>query len=162
MKKLYFKEEFFKITDNYPIMNEEGQDEYFLHQNFTLLGYKAHVDDTDDNLLMTIERKVFNLFPSYYVNFADNKKMLIKAKLSLLNRKVTINYNGEILILRGNFFDYDFSVYKGSNKIAYIDKKIFSFTDHYELTILNKNYTLALVAICICLNDMKDIDEESS
>ncbi|MDY6065207.1 MAG: LURP-one-related family protein [Finegoldia sp.] len=162
MKKLYFKEEFFKLTDNYPIMDEDGQDEFFLHQNFTLMGYRANVNDKDDNLAFTIERKVFNLFPTYRVNFTDGKKMIIKAKLSLINRKVMINYNGDILKLKGNILDHEFGVYNSSGKIAEIDKKLFSFTDHYELTIFDENYTQALIAICICLNNMKDIEDSNS
>lgn len=45
MKKLYFKEKFFKITDHYPILDEDGREAYYLDQDFTFIGYKSSVSD---------------------------------------------------------------------------------------------------------------------
>lgn len=35
MKKYIFKEKFFKITDNYWIKDERGEDAFYLDQDFT-------------------------------------------------------------------------------------------------------------------------------
>ena len=43
MRKLYFKEKFFKITDNYPILDEDGRKAYYLDQDFTFIGYNSIV-----------------------------------------------------------------------------------------------------------------------
>ena len=41
MKKYYFKEKFFKLTDKYPILDENGNEVYFFDQDFKFVGYKA-------------------------------------------------------------------------------------------------------------------------
>lgn len=40
MKKYYFKEKFFKLTDKYPILDENGNEVYFLTKILNLLAIR--------------------------------------------------------------------------------------------------------------------------
>ena len=62
MKKYYFKEKFFKITDKYPILDENGKEVFFFDQDFKFVGYEAKLKDMDGNILFNISKKKFFLF----------------------------------------------------------------------------------------------------
>lgn len=162
MKKYYFKEKFFKLTDKYPILDENGNEVYFFDQDFKFVGYKAKLKDMDGNTLFDISKKVFSFLQTYYVDFYDGSHMEINQKLSFLKRKVNAFYEGKELNLKGNYLDHDFEVYFKNNLIAEMNKKFFAFTDQYELTVYDENFTLLLIALCLCINEMKNRDDAAA
>jgi hypothetical protein len=66
MKKLYFKEKFFKITDHYPILDEDGREAYYLDQDFTFIGYKSSVSDPNGKKIINISRELIAFFPKVH------------------------------------------------------------------------------------------------
>lgn len=102
--------------------------------------------------------------PTYKVDFADKNKasIKIKANLSIFRKSIDVIMDNDRINLSGNFFDYEFKIrYKGET-IGEVTKKILSITDQYELTVYDENYTLELISLCICLNNIKDMELESS
>ena len=162
MKKYYFKEKFFKLTDKYPILDENGNEAYFFDQDFKFVGYKAKLKDMDGNILFDISKKILSFLQTYYVDFYDGSHMEINQKLSFLKRKVSAFYQGKELNLKGNYLDHDFEVYFKNDLIAEMNKKFFAFTDQYELTVYDENFTLLLIALCLCINEMKDRDDAAA
>lgn len=162
MKKFYFKEKIFKITDHYAIKDEKGQEIYFLDQDLKLIGYKANIKNLITSQSFQIERRILNLFPTYEVLFEDGSKLEVKMQFSILKRKVNVYYKNEEIKLEGKIFDFNFDIYTSNNLIASIDKKIISLSDQYELTVIDEKYSDVLVALTICLNDMKDISARNS
>ena len=162
MKKYYFKEKFFKLTDKYPILDENGNEVYFFDQDFKFVGYKAKLKDMDGNILFDISKKVLSFLQTYYVDFYDGSHMEINQKLSFLKRKVNAFYEGKELNLKGNYLDHDFEVYFKNNLIAEMNKKFFAFTDQYELTVYDEDFTLLLIALCLCINEMKNRDDAAA
>ena len=162
MKKYYFKEKFFKLTDKYPILDENGNEVYFFDQDFKFVGYKAKLKDMEGNVLFDISKKVLSFLQTYYVDFYDGSHMEINQKLSFLKRKVNAFYEGKELNLKGNYLDHDFEVYFKNNLIAEMNKKFFAFTDQYELTVYDEDFTLLLIALCLCINEMKNRDDAAA
>lgn len=162
MKKYYFKEKFFKITDKYPILDENGDEAYYFDQDFKFVGYKAKLKDMDGNILFDISKKVLSFLQTYYVDFYDGSHMEINQKLSFLKRKVSAFYQGKELNLKGNYLDHDFEVYFKNDLIAEMNKKFFAFTDQYELTVYDEDFTLLLIALCLCINEMKNRDDAAA
>lgn len=156
MKKYYFKEKFFKITDHYPVLDENKNEVYFIDQDFTFFGYKSTVSDKDGKALFNIDKKIFSLFQTFYIDFANGDNMEVKSKLSFLSRKIDIDYNGEELKLSGNLFDLGFEIRKENEVIGRITKTFFALTDTYELEVIDEKYELPLIALTISLNNMKD------
>ncbi|WP_040398859.1 LURP-one-related/scramblase family protein [Anaerococcus senegalensis] len=162
MKKYYFKEKFFKLTDKYPILDENGNEAYYFDQDFKFVGYKAKLKDMDGNILFDISKKVFSFLQTYYVDFYDESHMEINQKLSFLKRKVSAFYQGKELTLKGNYLDHDFEVYFKNNLIAEMNNKFFTFTDQYELTVYDESLSLVLIALCLCINEMKNRDDAAA
>lgn len=156
MKNYYFKEKFFKITDHYAILDEDGNDAYFVDQDFKLIGYSSTISDSNRNPILEIDKEIFSLFQKFNVNFTDGRYMRVESKLSFLTRKVDVDYEGETFNLNGNFIDLNFDIYRGSDLIGEIEKTFFAMTDTYRLTVHDENYTEVLLALTLCLNNIKD------
>ena len=157
MKKLYFKEKFFKITDHYPILDENGREAYYLDQDFTFIGYRSKVTDKDGRQIFKIDRELIAFFPRYNVSFEDANSMVVQQKFEFFRHKVHVYMNDETLELKGDVFHYDFDIKNGEGKnIGTVNRKILTLTDTYELVIFDEKYTEALMALVICLNNMID------
>ena len=164
MKKYYFKEKFFKITDHYPILDENGKKAFYVDQKLKLIGYKVRVSDENRKEIFSIDREFKPFLPTYKVDFTDKNKasMKIKANLSIFRKSIDVIMDNDRINLSGNFFDYEFKIrYKGET-IGEVTKKILSITDQYELTVYDENYSQELISLCLCLNNIKDMELESS
>ena len=87
--------------------------------------------------------------------------MRVESKISFLVRRIEIDYNGESLSLEGQFPDLNFEIYRGKDLIGEIEKTFFTLTDTYKLTVHYESYTSALIALTLCLNNMKDADRNN-
>ncbi|MBS6535048.1 LURP-one-related/scramblase family protein [Peptoniphilus harei] len=156
MKNYYFKENLFKITDHYPILDDDRREVYYVDQDFTFIGYDVKISDINGNEILKIEKEVFSLLQKFNVNFSDGKFMRVESKISFLVRRIGIDYNGESLRLEGQFPDLNFEIYKGDKVIGEIEKTFFALADTYRLTVYDEKYTEALLALTLCVNNIKD------
>ena len=156
MKNYYFKEKFFKITDHYPILDDDGNAAYYVNQDFTFIGYDVKVSDMKGREILKIEKELFSFLQKFNVNFSDGKFMRVESKISFLVRRIGIDYDGESLSLEGQFPDLNFEIYKGEKVIGEIEKTFFSLADSYRLTVYDEEYTEALLALTLCVNNIKD------
>lgn len=163
MKKYYFKEKFFKITDHYPILDDNGKKAFFVNQKFKFLGYEATVSDANDAEIFTINRKLISFLPVYEINFKDSKKkMTIKSNISVFRKSIDIISEEGKINVKGNFWDYEFKAYFKGDLIGEVSKKLLSFTDQYQLKVYEEDFTEELIALCLSLNNIKDTEEEST
>lgn len=156
MKKLYFKEKLVKITDHYPVIDEDGKEAYYVDQDLKLVGYRVKIKNLATGEIILVERKILNLLPTYLVSFEDGTQMKVDSKLSLLKRKVDATYEGQVIKLRGEVFDFHFDIYLKNKLIGSLDKKVISLADHFRLKVVDEDYADLLVALSLCINNMKD------
>lgn len=161
MKKYIFKEKFFKITDKYWIKDEEGKNSFFLDQDFTFMGYRARVYGENKENLFSIEKKIISLLPKFYVDFEDGSKMTVSKRFTLLRKSIDVDTDFGTINLKGSVWDYNFVISLDGKKIGEVNRKFISLTDHYVLTVFDEDYTLAMVALVICLNKIHD-DEDAA
>lgn len=162
MRKLFFKEKLFKITDHYPILDEGGREEYYVDQDFTFIGYKSKVSDKSGREIFNINRKIISFLPHYYINFADGNEMTIKKNLSFFKKSIDVQSENEILRLNGDVFSYNFEITNGAGKpIGGVQRTIFALTDTYQLDIYDLDYEYQLIALVICLNNILDLEQAS-
>ncbi|MBP2015307.1 LURP-one-related/scramblase family protein [Anaerococcus degeneri] len=161
MKRYIFKEKFFKITDKYWIKDEDGNDSFYLDQDFTFMGYKAAVYGPDRQRLFRIEKKILSLLPKFFVNFEDGSEMLVNKRFTLLRKSIDVDTDFGTINLKGSVWDYNFIISLDGQKIGEVSRKFISLTDQYALTVYDEDYTLAMIALVICLNKIHD-DEKSA
>ena len=90
MKKYIFKEKFFKITDKYWITDENGNNAFFLDQDFTFLGYRAAVYGANRDMLFSIEKKIISLLAKFFVDFEDGSKMTVNKRFTILRKSIDV------------------------------------------------------------------------
>ncbi len=156
MKQYYFKEKLFKFTDQYWIIDENGEKCFYLDQDLKLIGYSATVFNTKQVELFTISRQVISLLPRYFVNFSDGTSIEINARFSFFRKVIDVATNFGDIVLKGDVWDFNFAIYIDDELIGEIVKKPLTLTDTYELTVYAEKYTLASLALVICLNNIKD------
>lgn len=156
MKNYYFKENLFKITDHYPILDDDGREVYYVDQDFTFFGYDVKISDKNENPILKIEKEVFSLLQKFNVTFYDNRFMRVESRISFLVRTIDIDYEGERLRLEGAFPDLNFNIFKEDELIGEIEKTFFALADTYKLTVHNEKYTEVLLALTLCVNNIKD------
>lgn len=162
MKNYYFKENLFKITDHYPILDDDEREVYYVDQDFTFIGYDVKISDMKGREILKIEKEVFSFLQKFNVNFSDGKFMRVESKISFLVRRIGIDYDGESLSLEGQFPDLNFEIYKGEKVIGEIEKTFFSLADSYKLSVYDEKYTEALLALTLCVNNIKDTAERNN
>ena len=163
MRKLYFKEKFFKITDHYPIIDEDGRDAYYLDQDFTFIGYRSRVSNRSGEIIMNINRQLISFLPRYNVSFSDGGSMVVQKKFEFFKHRVSVFLEGESLDLIGDIWHLNFQIKNGNGKlIGAVNKKFFALTDNYELSIYDEKYTEELIGLVICLNNMVDLEQAAA
>ena len=163
MKKLYFKEKFFKITDHYPILDENGRESYYIDQDFTFLGYRSRVTDKDGREILSIDRQLFHLLPRYDISLGDGSRMVVQKRLAFFRQKVDVSLKDDTLSLKGDIFSLNFDIINEQGKpVGSVNRKFFALTDTYELTIYDQSYTEELIGLVLCLNNMVDLDQARS
>lgn len=162
MKNYYFKENLFKITDHYPILDDDEREVYYVDQDFTFIGYDVKISDMKGREILKIEKELFSFLQKFNVNFSDGKFMRVESKISFLVRRIGIDYDGESLSLEGQFPDLNFEIYKGEKVIGEIEKTFFSLADSYKLSVYDEKYTEALLALTLCVNNIKDTAERNN
>lgn len=159
MRTLFIKQKVFKLTDHYPIVDEEGKPYYYVDQ---IIGFPTStyiISDSYKNELFVITPKVLSFFPSCDVEFYNGELIQICTRPSLFRRKIEIiaeNYN---LSLVGSFGDYNFDIHNDNDTIATIDRK-FSFSDQYAINIFNEQYQDIIIALAIALDRFLDGDRK--
>lgn len=161
MKRYIFKEKFFKITDKYWIKDEDGNDSFYLDQDFTFMGYRAAVYGPDRKRLFKIEKKILSLLPKFFVDFEDGSEMVVNKRFTLLRKSIDVDTDFGTINLKGSIWDYNFVISLDGQKIGEVSRKFISLTDQYALTVYDEDYTLAMIALVICLNKIHD-DEEGA
>lgn len=163
MKKLYFKEKFFKITDHYPILDENGREAYYLDQDFTFLGYESKVSDLNGKTILQISRQLLTFLPRYTVSMHDGRSMIVQKRFEFFKHRVDVSLDDDALYLEGDIFHLNFTVTNQNGQtIGAVNKKFFALTDNYELIVYDEAYIEELIGLVICLNNMIDLEEAAN
>lgn len=158
MRKLYIRQKVFKITDHYPVLDENGEALYQVDQDFTFIGMRIHVTRHGGTPVFTIERKLLTFLPQFVITYADGKEVLLKSRLSLLRKVIDIFPEELNLSIRGSYMDHDFSILRRGEVIAEIHKKWLTWGDCFEITIHDEALQDLSIGVMIALDAMLDAE----
>ncbi len=156
MLRLFIKQKMFKILDHYPIYDEFDKIHYNVDQKFSLIKIVFNISDPFEQELFTIENKLFNFIPTFFINYSNGETITVKKRITFFKTVINVISNRYNITLKGDFFNHNFTIYENDEEIAYINKKI-SFKDSYCIDIYNEKYQDILVALVIivdCIMDM--------
>ena len=156
MKKLYLTQKVFKITDHYPIFNEQQETVYQVDQDFKLFGNTVRVQNASGEELFVVDKEVLTFLPRFAVRFADGRVIYLKSRFTFFHKEIDVDPDGLGLFLQGDFFDFNFELLQNDTVLGTIRKEFLAWGDTYELTIHDESQQDLIVAMMIAVDCIKD------
>lgn len=134
--KLLIKQRVFSWSDTYDVYDEYGNTKYFVKGEVFSLGHKIHVYDArTEQEIGVIRQKLLAFMPRFEVEINGRIIGEIQKKFSILRPRYEIDYNG--WNVDGDFFGWDYQVFKNGHLIMQIGKELFNWGDTYSLDFSN-------------------------
>lgn len=156
---LYMKQKVLSFKDRFYVKDGDGNDVYYIEEEFFSLGKKLHIYDTSDNELAVVQQKLLALLPKYIVTVDGEEIAEIVKEFTFF--KPSYKVKGPNWSVDGDIWDYDYKIRRGFNAIAEINKAFFSFGDSYKIKIedgINPVMVLAVVLAIDCVLDAEGED----
>lgn len=159
MKNLYIKQQVFSIGEKFTVTDENQNPRYYVEGSFFQIPKTFLITDEQGREVSTITKKVFSWLPKFFVEMDGKEMVEITKELTFFKAKYHISADG--LSVDGDWWDMDFVVNRGSETLAEIHKKWFTWGDTYELKIYDDAYEAMILSIVIAIDRVK-ADEEAS
>lgn len=144
--KLLFKQKFFSWFDSYNIFDESGNTVYTVKGQLAW-GHCFKIYDKNHKEVGMIKERIITLLPKFEIYMNGNYVGSICKKLSLFIPRYEIDFMG--WNVSGGILEWNYSIYnRDGGTVADISKKLFNFTDTYEIDVKdNKNALSALMFV---------------
>lgn len=161
MRELYIQQKVFKITDHYPIVDSEGRICYQVDEDFRFFGHTVHVTRPDGSHLFTVDKEIITWLPRFKVHFSDGRELSLRSRFAFFRKQIDIDPDRLGLRLEGNFWDRDFTVFRGNQILGSIHKGWFTWGDYYELKVIDERYEELFIAVVIAVDCIIDNEKDN-
>lgn len=156
------KQKLVSVGDDFKILNENGQDAFFVDGYGFSFGNKLSFQSMAKQELLMIRQSLFTFLPCY--KFSANKKVIATVKKQLIAFRPTFILNilsahRQIKIV-GKLMENEYLFLDGSQTIATVSKKWFRAADTYAVDIKTAGMDEILLAAAIVV-DLICHDKES-
>ncbi len=148
------RQKVFSFRDSFIIKNEFEEECFKVHGKILSFGNKLHLTDMQDKELFYIEQRLFKFLPEYTIYQNGTSIARVKKNLTLFRPSFNINSTYGDFNIDGNFYAYDFTIFKNGSPAAIISKKWFSFSDTYGVDISDNENTAFMLSLVIVLDQI--------
>lgn len=118
--KYYMKQKVFSFKDRFYIMDEEGNQKFYVEGEFPALTKKLHVYDFSGNEVAFIRKRLWTFLPKFEVYaFGEAVAEIVKEFTFLKPRYYVKGLGWEV---RGSFWAHDYEIYFNEAPIVRIHK----------------------------------------
>lgn len=163
--ELYIKNKIFSLRGSSTVNDENGNPHYFVKGKVFSLRRKKQVQNAEGKLLYGVQNRFFNLFlHAAYITDANGQKILrVRRKFSLVHRSFTVEgFGGDQYRIDGDFFGFDFLIYRNNLPVGGVHKKFFALTDQYILNADKAEDMAFLVALVVAIDNIKDKEQQDA
>lgn len=152
------KQKIFSLGDSFAIKNEAGNDIFIVRSQLLSFGKKLRIFDLLGNELCYIEQRLFKFMPEYNIFVGGQFAVNVKKKFKLFKNDFIITGTGGQYYMDGDFWAWDFDIYKDNRMVARISKEfgsladIFSLRDTYCVDIGDDQDQIANLALAIVVD----------
>lgn len=150
--KLLFKQRFFSWLDSYDVFDEAG-DTVFRVEGKLSWGHKLEIYDAPGNHLGTVKEEILTFLPRFCLYRGDEPVGELRKEFTLFRPKFTLDCNG--WTVQGDFFEWEYEVTDGHEPIMHASKRIWNFTDTYEIDIPKPENVLYSLMIVLAIDAAK-------
>lgn len=148
------RQKIFSFADRFTIKNEFEEDCFMVHGKVFSFGNKLRLTDLQGNEIYYIEQRLFRLLPEYTIYQNGTAVAQVKRNFTLFRPSFNITSVFGDYNINGNFWAYDFSIFKNGKPVALVSKKWFSFTDSYGVSIDDNEDAAFLLSLVIVLDQV--------
>lgn len=153
--KFYVKQKVFSLKDKFFIKDENQKEMYQVQGKFMSLSNKLELQNLEGEVILKSHKKVFSLSPTYFIFDKDDHELVtIRKKVFSIRPKFTVTKGHTDLMVEGSLFAHSFQIVEGTNVLASIQKKVFSFGDSYEIIINDERDTEVFLFIVIIIDQV--------
>ena len=142
--KLLFKQRFFSWFNSYDIYDEYGE-VYFTVKGQLSWGHTFKIYDKNNQEIGMLKQKLFTFLPKYEIYVNNRLLGEIHKEFTFFTPKFYITFNG--YTVSGDFFNWDYDVYREGKKVSSINKEIFKLTDTYVITTTEEEALISLMIV---------------
>ena len=151
--KLLFKQKFFSWFDSYDITDENGNIVYKIKGQLSW-GHCLKIYNSAGNEVGMVKEKIISLLPKFFIYENGNQIGYVSKRLSLFKPVYDIDFKG--WSVSGNIFEWNYCINAlGGRTVAEISKKLFNFTDTYEIDVLDPADALYAVMFVVAVDAEK-------
>ena len=148
--KLYIKEHIFTIGDKFSVLDEQGNEKYFVEGEIFTWGKKLHVYDRQGKEVAFIKQELFTFMPCYCVFVGGREIAKVRREFSFFRPRYYVEgLNWEV---EGLFWEHDYDVTKNGRNIVSIAKEWMTWGDSYELDIAPEADEIVALAVVITID----------
>lgn len=146
--RYYMRSKLFKIKEDFWIKNQYDEDVYFVDNKFLTFGLQFDILK-NNRLLYSAKEKLLTIMSNYEIFENGNVIAEVNQKFTFFKDKLNVTSKYGDLTIQGDYFDYNYGIYKGEMLIAQVTKEFLSFTDNYyiDINFEDEAFVLALVVI---------------
>ncbi|NLT13499.1 MAG: hypothetical protein GXY05_04060, partial [Clostridiales bacterium] len=152
--KLYIRQKVFSWTDRFTVMDETGQDRYFVEGELFSFGKKLHVCDMTGAERAFIQQKVFSFLPRYFVFIGEQQVAEIVKEFTFFRQQYTVEGLG--WEVTGDFWAHDYEIIQNDRPIVTIHKEWMTWGDCYELDIAEDGDEIIALSVVLAIDSVLD------
>jgi uncharacterized protein YxjI len=148
------KQKLFCWGDDFTIKNEAGDDVFFVDGKAFSIGKKLSFQDMGKNELAFIRQKLLAWGPTYEITRDGALAAMVKKHLfTFFHCKFTVDVPGpDDLEAEGNLLDMEYTFRRGTQTVAEVSKRWFSWTDSYGIDVREGEDTVLLLASTVVID----------
>ena len=150
---LLFKQRFFSWFDSYDIFDRNGET-LFTVKGQLAWGHCLKIYNRNNIEIATVKERIFTFLPKFELFDGERYIGCISKEFTFFRPKFNIDFTG--WHNDGDLFDWDYSILKSQNKeIATVSKKLWNFTDTYEIFVENPEDALYALMLVLAIDAEK-------
>lgn len=154
------RQKLFSFRDNFTIKNEYGEDCFNVYGKIFSLGDKLYLTDMQGRELFYIEQRLFRFLPEYTIYQEGSPVARVKKNLTFFRASFDITSAYGDFNIDGDFFAYDFTIFKNGAPAAIVSKKWFSFSDTYGVSVSDNENAAFILSLVIVLDMVYHNDKD--
>lgn len=149
------KQKWMSLGEDFTIKDEQGSVAFVVDGKAVSVGAKAALRDAAGAEVAFIKQKVASLTPTYEILRDGQRQAIVKQKLALGKRKLSVSLGSDTLDLVGNVWDHEFRLARGGQTMAEVSKKWFSMTDSYGIDVADGQDDAMIIALVAVIDMMQ-------
>lgn len=152
--KLYMKQKKFSLKQDFDILDADQRPVYHVEGKLMSLKRKLRIFDSQTNEeLAAVEQQLVALTPTLNIFYQNERIATIRKKITFFRPSYVIDVLG--WTIEGDYFAHDYNVLDADgNLIADISKKLFSWSDTFEIDIKDPTANPTVVLAVVLAIDM--------